>query len=54
MNLVWTRYLVHTFGECRNSPGWEDIYRCHDEEDRDYFAMLEDEAERGRLALKEW
>ena len=49
----WSKYLFETYVMCRKGPGWAQIFACHDEEDRDYFWILEDEVDAGRLVLPE-
>jgi len=43
MNSDWAEFLFYVFRSCRKSPGWEEIKKCHDEEDLRYFEMLEQE-----------
>ena len=50
----WSKTLFRIYRECRNGPGWPELFDCHDEEDQNYFWMLEDEVDAGRLFLKEW
>ena len=49
LNSDWSSYLFDTFLRARLSMGWGDIYECHDEEDRAYFMMLEDEFDARRI-----
>lgn len=48
---AYTEFLFDTFVKFRAWQGWKDIYEAHDEEDREYFWMLEQEVEKGRLNL---
>ena len=39
--LSWEEYLKKVYRDTRNSPGWQDIFEAHDEEDRGIFIALE-------------
>lgn len=51
---VWNEFLVDLFKKFRFSPGWPTLFECHDAEDQDYFWMLEDEMDKGRLSCVPW
>ncbi len=35
-------FLIGVYDECRNWDGWETIYELHDEEDRQFFWLLDE------------
>jgi hypothetical protein len=37
----WKEALVDEYRRCRLFPGWQTIYDLHDQEDRDYYDMLD-------------
>jgi hypothetical protein len=37
----WSKFLHGQYVSLRNSPQWEDIKSQHEEEDQNYFEMLE-------------
>ena len=37
----WAEYLFDEYRKCRKFPGWPIILECHDEEDREYYFMLD-------------
>lgn len=41
MKKEWAEILFFIWNECRHLPAWMDVWECHDEEDKDYFQMLD-------------
>ncbi len=52
----WPVFLRSLYVDNRAGPYWEDVYNCHDEEDRGYFDMLEEMRRKNRsfLPVKKW
>jgi hypothetical protein len=38
----WSELLFKIYGDCRGLPHWRVVFNCHDEEDQDYFLMLDE------------
>lgn len=39
--LEWSKFLFDLWKECHTLPYWEKAQEMHDDEDRQYFSMLE-------------
>jgi hypothetical protein len=37
----WKAFLLDHYMRCREFPGWGVIFEMHDQDDRDYFNMLD-------------
>lgn len=52
MTPYWSDFLFKQFVKCREWPGWITLFNLHDDEDKDYFEMLETEYKRGRIQVE--
>jgi hypothetical protein len=50
MRSDWASLLITIYRECRNSLKWSEILECHDEEDKEYFRMLESKKNKMMMA----
>lgn len=50
----YPEFLFKTFITGRLSPGWIVLFNLHDDEDKDYFEMLEDYYQRGKIQVNAW
>lgn len=41
MTEKWARILFEIWTDGREYVGWAELLRCHDQEDQDYFEMLD-------------
>lgn len=37
---TWDDYLEKTYIDCKDSPGWETLYECFDDDDREKIASF--------------
>jgi hypothetical protein len=41
MTPEWAETLTEVYRDCRNLPRWCDLVELHDQEDREFFALLD-------------
>lgn len=51
MTQEWATDLFDVYRRCRKFCGWNQMVECHDKEDQNYFGMLDEQVDEGRIKI---